>query len=525
MRAGPYELLKPLSSGGMGEVYVARPFGTDSEKRVAVKLMLAYLTNEPELVTRFLDEVRLAARMKHPNVVQIFDVGMTDNRPWLAMELVEGVSLYALLERCRQRNELLPLPLVRLIGQGLLDALAYAHTLDGLQVIHRDVSPSNVLVSVDGAVRLTDFGLARARTNATRTSPGGLKAGKLGYMAPEVALPDALVDQRADVFSAGVTLFETLTLLQPFRRLGSSDAQTLEALSKGDALKPTATRGETGAAMETALLKAMRPSPAERFTSVAEMKAVFLDGEVGNPEDLGATVRRLCPEELARFFSMDELPHDLLDAPTVTFSMAGAPSPHAATALTSVGATFGETAVTDLTALPGGPLPEPGTAVEQSPRRLMMLAVGAFVAVSAALFLIAFAARRAPAMEDVPPVAPLAAIPTSPNLPTVPGATTGAAQAAPAVPADSDDLDGGDLDDQMLELLPNSMLHMGTLTAESEPSVMVYLDGKPLAWTPVVRHVVPMGKHVLTFKAKRGEIRKRVVVGEGKNVTVHISGR
>src|SRR4051812_46134328 len=101
--------------------------------------MLPYLANEPELVTRFLDEVRLVARMRHPNIVSIFDVGMREGRPWLAMELVEGVSLYALLERCRQRSEQLPLSVVRRIAQGLLDALSYAHTLEGLQVIHRDV--------------------------------------------------------------------------------------------------------------------------------------------------------------------------------------------------------------------------------------------------------------------------------------------------------------------------------------------------------------------------------------------------
>ncbi len=508
MRAGPYELLKRLSSGGMGEVFVARlANGGQGDRLVAVKLMLAYLTQETESVNRFLDEVRLAARMEHPNVVKIFDVGMSDSRPWLAMELVEGVSLYALLERCRQRGEVLPLPVVRRIAQGLLEALSYAHGLDGLQVIHRDVSPANVLLSVEGAVRLTDFGLARAKSNYTKTNPGGIDAGKLGYLAPEVAKADVEVNQRADVFSAGVTLFETYTLQHPFRRPGTSDAQTLEAIWRGDALEPRAVRPELSKQVDAALSRAMRPKASERQETALELEAALLDGPVASAEELGATVRRLCPEELAKFFALDEVPAQPLEAPTVVFSVGMntgvIPSPN--TQVTQIaGGT--QTQVTQI-----------ATSQLTLNRRRWLFPAVAGAAVFALIVGGAIAVRSF--RHRAKPIAPMQ-IPLATVAPAAAEETIDAGAAAEATPEleDNDELELEPAEPTP----PPPRHHIGWLNVDGETSVMVMLDGKPLQSTPIAHLEVPVGRHVLSFKTRRGEVRRKISIVENKSFSVKL---
>lgn len=287
------------------------------------------------MLHRFLDEARLAARMTHPNVVQIFDAGSSaDGLPWLAMELVEGVSLWTLLERCRAVREPPPPAVVRFIAKSLCDALSYAHGLKGpdgteLQLVHRDVSPSNVLISKDGVVRLTDFGLARAVGNSAVTDPGALGGLKLGYSAPELGIAGAKVDHRADLFSAAVTLFEAATLLHPYRRHGATDAEVSDALARGDALKAADLIPELAG-----LDRALRPEPAERPASAQELKNA-LPGQTAGAAELAALVRKHCARELARFFSLDAVPEEPLDVeavvvkgPDTVVTRIGRPGPH-----------------------------------------------------------------------------------------------------------------------------------------------------------------------------------------------------
>ncbi len=315
--AGPWELLKRLSTGATGDVFVARPVSGASDRHVAVKRMHPHLVQDRAVLRRFLDEARIAARLQHPNLVQIFDAGTSaDGLPWLAMELVEGVSLWTLLEHCRAARAPLPLPAVRLIAKNLCDALSYAHGMKSpegaeLKLVHRDVSPSNVLISKDGVVRLTDFGLARAVGNSSHTSPGALGGVKVGYSAPELGVPGADVDPRADVFSAAVTLFEAATLRHPFRKPGATDAEVSEAVARGDALKAA----ELVAPL-AALDRALRPAPADRFASAQELKHA-LAGELATPADLAQLVRRHCSVELARFFSLDAVPTEPLAVESV----------------------------------------------------------------------------------------------------------------------------------------------------------------------------------------------------------------
>lgn len=230
-----YELLAELAAGGMATVYLARLGGAGGFQRLyAIKRLHPHLAHEREFVEMFLDEARLAARIHHPNVVPILEVGQAGNGYFLVMEYIEGETLARLLGRTASRGDRIP---VRVGIKIVLDTLAGLEAAHGLRdefgaplnIVHRDVSPQNVMVGVDGTSRITDFGVARAATRLTTTRAGQLK-GKLGYMAPEQAQGED-IDQRADVFAVGVILWETLTGRRLFKgKPDAPDAQTLNRL-------------------------------------------------------------------------------------------------------------------------------------------------------------------------------------------------------------------------------------------------------------------------------------------------------
>jgi hypothetical protein len=229
---GRYTLVEKLGVGGMAEVYLARQRGVAGfEKLVVLKRILPHLADDQQFIEMFLQEARLASRIRHPNVVQIFDVGRPQRACYIAMEYVQGWDLSRLLQHATSLRRPFPLPLVaRICAQvaAALDAAhgAFDHRGDPAPIIHRDVSPHNILISRDGAVKLTDFGIAKALDNGRLTPTTTLK-GKLAYMAPEVVLGTA-VDTRADLFSLGVVLYELITLEKLFRR--ASDYATIHAL-------------------------------------------------------------------------------------------------------------------------------------------------------------------------------------------------------------------------------------------------------------------------------------------------------
>ena len=219
-RVGQYELLTPLGKGGMAYVYLARKMGSGGfERLVAVKVMHRNIAADDEFVQMFLDEARLAARIHHPNVVPILDLGNDDGQLYMVMDYIEGDTLAAIQRTAIGLARTIPLGISLRIVLDALIGLDAAHSLRGpdgesLQLIHRDVSPQNILVGSDGAARLVDFGIARAERRLSLTSVGMLK-GKAPFMAPE-QLEGGAVDRRADVFSMGVTLWETLALRRCF---------------------------------------------------------------------------------------------------------------------------------------------------------------------------------------------------------------------------------------------------------------------------------------------------------------------
>jgi eukaryotic-like serine/threonine-protein kinase len=215
-RLGPYELLRRIATGGMAEVYFARRAGPHGfQKVVAVKRILPQFARDADFVAMFVDEARVCARLGHPNIVQVFDFGEQDGELYMAMEYVDGTTGARLIRAAAGRGEEIPLDVCLHITLSILHALEYAHAARDdqgkpLALVHRDVSPGNVLIDRTGAVKLTDFGIARAAEIERRTDAGQLK-GKLGYMSPEQVVGREL-DARSDIFTLGIVLAEMLIL-------------------------------------------------------------------------------------------------------------------------------------------------------------------------------------------------------------------------------------------------------------------------------------------------------------------------
>jgi serine/threonine-protein kinase len=310
MRLGRYELLVPLASGGMAQVWVARLAGEHGFARlVAVKTMRPEHADIDAFRRMFLDEARLAARIVHANVVEVLDLGEEgEGIVYLAMTLVEGDSVAGLL-KARSRIGARRLPhgiAARVIGD-VLAGLHAAHELrdeEGrpLQLVHRDVSPHNVLVGVDGIAKIADFGVAKARSRLADETEAGQVKGKFAYMAPE-QLERRTVDRRSDVFSAGVVLWEALTGEKLFGGIDLID--TIARLRDTRIPDARELAPEVPARIAEVTAKALERDPARRFASAAEMgdaleRAARESGAVASAKEVGALVDDLCGEEIEK---------------------------------------------------------------------------------------------------------------------------------------------------------------------------------------------------------------------------------
>lgn len=267
-----YQLLAPIASGGMATVYMGRVIGVGGfERIVAIKRMHPHLLREAGYVEMFLDEARLAARIRHPNVVATLDVAESDEGPFIVMEFIEGPSLSQLFKALRKRRELVPIPVLLRIFDDVLGGLHAAHELSGrdkqsLNLVHRDVSPQNIMVGHDGVARITDFGVARARVRLSSTRSGELK-GKLAYLPPEQARGDE-IDRRADVYSAGVVLWEALTGKRLFA--GKSEMHVMHQLIEGAKQSPREINPDVPPAIDEACMRALAYEAEGRFATAAE---------------------------------------------------------------------------------------------------------------------------------------------------------------------------------------------------------------------------------------------------------------
>ncbi len=305
-RLGPYRLGRRLAAGGMAEVFAATREGAAGfEKQVALKRILPHLVDDPELVEMFLDEARLASKLTHANVAQVFDFGEADGSFFIVMEWIRGKDLRRVMRAAADAGEAVTPVQAALVGQGVARALACAHGLEGddgrpLGLVHRDVSPQNVLVSFDGEVKLTDFGIAKVATGRSRTAAGVIK-GKCAYMSPEQARGEA-VDGRTDLFALGVVLWELVSGQPLFT--GRSDAEILRAVERFEAPPLQSVRAEVPPDLEALVARALAKDPAGRFATAEALAAALGDVVLAHADssealDLGALMRRLFPEEAA----------------------------------------------------------------------------------------------------------------------------------------------------------------------------------------------------------------------------------
>ncbi len=272
---GRYELLRHLATGGMAEIYLARARGIEGfEKLVVAKRLLPRAEHDATLIAMFLDEARLAATLHHPNIVQVYDIGVTDDDNYFfTMEFVYGQDLSHVLRRAAALRRQPSFDAALTIILGLCAGLHYAHEKEGsdgrpLGLVHRDVSPQNVLLSYDGNVKIMDFGIAKATTNSQKTRDGTLK-GKIAYMSPEQGTSQN-IDRRSDVFSLAIMLWELTT----FRRLykAESDFESLRRIIQEDAPRPSRYVASYPPELERIVMKALRRNPAERYQTVEEMQ-------------------------------------------------------------------------------------------------------------------------------------------------------------------------------------------------------------------------------------------------------------
>lgn len=304
-RLDRFELVAELASGGMATVYLARLSAVAGFQRLyAIKRLHPHLQREQEFVDMFLDEARLAARIHHPNVVSILEVGESKRGYYLVMEYIEGDTVAHLLAKSAQKQSKLPVEVTVRIALDALAGLDAAHELKDdhdqpLEVVHRDVSPQNILVGIDGTTRITDFGVARAAARLTTTRTGQLK-GKLAYMAPEQARGQG-VDRRADLFALGIVLWEALAMKRLFK--GDGEAETLsrvlsEPIPKLRTLVPTLPAG-----IEAVVMKALERDPEKRFATASDFsealeKAARAVRAVGAHKDVAGCLDSLMGQEL-----------------------------------------------------------------------------------------------------------------------------------------------------------------------------------------------------------------------------------
>ncbi len=271
---GKYQLIRRIATGGMAELFLARASAIHGfEKLVVLKRILPQHAESDDFIRMFLAEARLAATLHHPNIVQVYDIGEQDAAYFFTMEFVQGQDLRRVVRAARKAQRVLPLEHILHVVMGVAAGLHHAHEkigLDGrpLGIVHRDVSPSNVLVTYEGGVKIVDFGIAKAATAQTVTAAGTLK-GKIPYMSPEQCRGES-VDQRSDIFSIGTLLWELTTGSRLFT--GDNEFAIINKVAAGDVPAPSSVRGDYPPELEAIVMRALQSDREQRYGSALDLQ-------------------------------------------------------------------------------------------------------------------------------------------------------------------------------------------------------------------------------------------------------------
>ncbi|MEM6996837.1 MAG: serine/threonine-protein kinase, partial [Myxococcota bacterium] len=292
-----YQVLGRLAVGGMAELYLARHRGAV----VVLKRILPHLAEDPEFVRMFHDEANLAATLRHPNIVRVHDQGRDGDDYFFTMEYVHGENVRTIIRAAQQAEQFLPLQHVVQIAVGVAQGLHYAHERrddvsgEPLKIVHRDVSPTNVIVAFDGQVKIVDFGIAKAAA-ATHITQAGMLKGKASYMSPEQCRAEP-VDRRSDVFAIGILLYEMTTLTRLFR--GDNELAVLHQVLTGRVDPPSERVPGFPPGLEGILLKALQQAPDDRYQTAAELGEAIAEwghvtGLTPSSEGLGQYLLDVC---------------------------------------------------------------------------------------------------------------------------------------------------------------------------------------------------------------------------------------
>ena len=528
MQLGTYQLVSKLATGGMAEVYLSRAAGPgDFEKTLVLKRILPHLAEDPEFVRMFLSEARLAARLDHPNIVQIFDFGEQDGMYYLAMEYIDGLNLRVLLKQAHRAGMNLPPASCARIVTGACEGLAYAHehadaTGKPSNLIHRDISPDNLLLSRQGTVKVVDFGIAKAADQGHRTQTGVMK-GKLAYMAPE-QLHAKPLDRRVDVYALGVVFYELLTGQKPFD--ATSEANLMHAIASEPPVPASKRRSDLPGALQRILDRAMAKDRERRYPDCRAFQAdlerfILSTGEPVGAWQLGQLVERVrgasaqaqlqpapnssqpstvdsslvSPQDVVVTASMPTAPG--LAAPEQTAAQADAPrawGPQGSkiATITGVGAVL-------LLLLAGGgyllrEAPEPAVQVVSTPQVIAPPAASNSL-ILAPKTIDPSALVESNKVEGTP--APVEIVKPEPRpVTTEPVVTQAPTAPAPAAPVSSDTASRP----ARAEPKPAAarvVQQQGKLEVRVTPRSIAILDGKPRGLTPIAPLSLPAGSHTL----------------------------
>jgi len=289
--ANSYEVLAKLAMGGMAEIFLARGASAAGvERYVVLKRVLRHRSTDTDLVNMFLDEARLAAQLQHPNIAQVYDIGKLGDSYFFTMEYVHGETIRNLLQRAHALRQHIPISAVLSVIAGAAAGLQHAHERKGMDgkplgIVHRDVSPSNLMVSYEGTVKVVDFGVAKAAHRHTETRSGTVK-GKITYMSPEQCR-GLDIDRRSDLFSLGIVMWEMLTVDRLFLR--ASDFENMQAIVSAQVTPPSALRAGIPPELDRIVMKLLAKDPAQRFQTADEVQEAVEGAAVATGSALSAS--------------------------------------------------------------------------------------------------------------------------------------------------------------------------------------------------------------------------------------------